>query len=344
MRYLPLEKICKTSRHTTFYNEAGPVDGTPIIFVHGWPELGVSWRHQLACFANLGFRVIAPDMRGYGRSSLYAQHEDYAVEHIVTDMIELLDSLDAERAIWVGHDWGSPIVWSIGAHYPERCHALINLCVPYIPQGFARANLIPLVDRTIYPEEIFLSGQWAYWDHYVADFKGAARDFEANVGATIRGLFRRGNPDAVDAPEITARVTNEGGFGFFIDMLRDLPLDELLITQEEHSQYVAALTRASFFGPNSWYLNDARNIAYAARAHNGGRIDLHCLFVSAAYDVTCKTAGTRLGDPMRQSCSHLTEMVIKSGHWMAQEKPVELNSVLARWLIETVPHLWPKPA
>jgi len=69
-------------------------------------------------------------MRGYGRSSVYPRHEDHALEHAVTDMLELLDSLGRDRAIWVGHDWGSPVVWSIASHFPRRCLGVANLCVP----------------------------------------------------------------------------------------------------------------------------------------------------------------------------------------------------------------------
>jgi pimeloyl-ACP methyl ester carboxylesterase len=95
----------KTGRHTSFYLACGARDAPSIVFVHGWPELSISWRHQLPCFAALGFRAIAPDMRGYGRSTAHPRQEDYAQEHIVADMIELLDSLGQDKAIWVGHDW-----------------------------------------------------------------------------------------------------------------------------------------------------------------------------------------------------------------------------------------------
>ena len=131
------EHVVKTPRHTSFYLECGRADAVPIIFVHGWPELSISWRHQLPCFASLGFRAIAPDMRGYGQSTVYPRHEDYALERIVTDMIELLDSLGRDKAIWVGHDWGSPVVWDIANHHPDRCHAVASLCVPYFPPGFS---------------------------------------------------------------------------------------------------------------------------------------------------------------------------------------------------------------
>src|SRR5271168_1647499 len=79
--YAITEHVARTQRHTTFYLACGAVDATPLIFVHGWPELSISWRHQLPIFAALGFRCVAPDMRGYGRSGIYPRHEDYALEH-----------------------------------------------------------------------------------------------------------------------------------------------------------------------------------------------------------------------------------------------------------------------
>src|SRR3984893_4013113 len=121
MLFSVTDHVAKGGDHTSFYLACGAEDAPPIIFLHGWPELSISWRHQLPVFAGLGFRALAPDMRGYGRSSAYPRHEDYAQPEIVADMIELLDGIGAERAIWVGHDWGSPVVWSIAQHYPQRC-------------------------------------------------------------------------------------------------------------------------------------------------------------------------------------------------------------------------------
>src|SRR5919109_179777 len=91
-----------SARHTTGYLASGGQDRALIIFVHGWPELSLSWRHQLPCFASLGFRAVAPDLRGYGRSSVYHDHASYALEHIVHDMLDLLDALGRDKAVWVG--------------------------------------------------------------------------------------------------------------------------------------------------------------------------------------------------------------------------------------------------
>ncbi|NDG41772.1 MAG: alpha/beta fold hydrolase, partial [Betaproteobacteria bacterium] len=99
------EHTLKTGRHTTGYLECGASDAPLLVFVHGWPELSISWRHQLPVFAALGFRCIAPDMRGYGRSATYTRHEDFAQALIVDDMLELLASLGRDQAVWIGHDW-----------------------------------------------------------------------------------------------------------------------------------------------------------------------------------------------------------------------------------------------
>jgi pimeloyl-ACP methyl ester carboxylesterase len=335
------EQIARTSRHTSFYLAAGAADGIPLIFVHGWPELSISWRHQLACFASLGFRAIAPDMRGYGRSSIYTRYEDYALEHAVTDMLELLDSLGRDRALWVGHDWGSPVVWSIASHFPDRCYGVANLCVPYVAAGFAPRNLIPLVAREIYPESEYPAGQWEYQLFYEQDFDKARKDFEANVANTVKALFRKGDPRGRHQPSRTAFVRKRGGWFGDSGQAPERPLDTDVISESEFHTYVAALERNGFFGPNSWYMNHERNVAFAARSVNNGRIDLPVLFVHALYDYTCETVDSRLAEPMRQDCTDVAEVVVSAGHWIAQEKPTEVNAALARWLATRVPDLWP---
>ena len=104
------EGTVKTGRHTSGYLACGPSSGPRIYFVHGWPELSLSWRHQLYALGNVGFRAIAPDMRGYGKSSVYHSHGDYAQTEIVKDMLELHEAAGDGKAVWVGHDWGSPVV------------------------------------------------------------------------------------------------------------------------------------------------------------------------------------------------------------------------------------------
>jgi pimeloyl-ACP methyl ester carboxylesterase len=330
----------KRNGQTTFYLGCGAMDAPLIIFLHGWPELSISWRHQLPAFAALGFRAIAPDMRGYGRSTVYARHEDYAVQHAVSDMLELLQSLGRDQALWVGHDWGSPVVWALAAHHPERCIGIANLCVPYVPEGFAPQTLIPLVDRTVYPKEQFPAGQWDYQLFYEESFDRARSCFEVDIAATVRALFRRGDPANVGKPARTAFVRESGDFFAGLGRAPDLPMDTSILTDVDCCAYVAALERNGFFGPNSWYMNAARNIEYAGQSLNGGKLSLPTLFLHGTYDFICETtANSRFADPMRNACSNLSEAYIKSGHWMAQEQPVAVNRALVQFIADKFPQL-----
>ena len=334
------EHVSRSSRHTTFYLSCGLENAPLIIFVHGWPELSISWRHQLPCFAGLGFRAIAPDMRGYGRSSVYPRHEDYRIEVIVEDMLELLQSLGTDKAVWVGHDWGSPIVWSLASHHPSHCFAVASLCIPYLPAGFCLENMIPLVDRGIYPASVYPAGQWEYQRFYEENFETARAAFEADVSATVRAFFRKGNPEIKGKPSRTAEVRRDGGWFGGAGKAPSLPRDDDVVSEQDLAVYVAALERNGFFGPDSWYMNHARNAEYAKLAKNGGRLALPVLFLHGRYDYTCQTVDGRLAEPMRASCDDLTEAIVDTGHWMAQEKPAAVNSAIGRWLASRLPALW----
>ncbi len=338
------ERVVKTARHTTFFLSCGADDAPPIVFVHGWPELSISWRHQLRCFAELGFRAIAPDLRGYGRSSVYPRHSDYALEHSVTDMLELLDSLGRDAAIWVGHDWGAPVVWGIASHHPERCLGVTSLCVPYIPQGFMPENLMALADRNVYPEARYPAAQWDYQLFYREHFDQAVRSLEADPAATVKALMRKGKPEGRGKPGRLATIRRDGGWFGGAGRAPDLPLDRSVLTDEDLHQYASALQRNGFFGPCAWYMNSQRNREYAESARNGGRLELPVLFFHGAYDYTCETIDSRLADPMREACGDLTEVVVRSGHWMAQEQPIAVNAGLARWLAVRFADLWIRDA
>jgi pimeloyl-ACP methyl ester carboxylesterase len=331
------ELLFKTQRHTTFYLACGAVDAPLIVFVHGWPELSHSWRHQLPVFAALGFRAITPDMRGYGRSTVHAAKSDYALENAVADMMELLDGLGQPKAIWVGHDWGSPVVWAIASHHPERCHGVTNLCVPYLPNG---ESLLSYVDRSIYPIDKYPVGQWDYMLFYQENFEKARAQFEGNIEATVKWLFRKGSPDGKGKPAFTATVRANGGWFGAATAAPDLPRDADVLTETDLDTYVEALTRNGFTGPDSWYVNFEANAAYSRKSVNGGRISMPVLFLHGEYDYTCQTVTGPLANPMRAMCSDLSEVIVKTGHWMAQENPVAVNKALAAWLSARFPVLW----
>src|SRR5271170_520703 len=90
--------------------EAG--SGPLVLFCHGFPESWRSWRHQLTALAEAGYRAVAPDMRGYGRTGQPDQIDQYTLFHLVGDMVGVLDALGAREAAVVGHDWGAPVARS----------------------------------------------------------------------------------------------------------------------------------------------------------------------------------------------------------------------------------------
>ena len=339
MTFPVTEHTVKSARHTTGYLACGAETAPLLIFVHGWPELSISWRHQLPVFAALGFRCIAPDMRGYGRSNTYPRHEDFAQELIVADMLELLASLGREKAVWTGHDWGSPVVWNIASHHPGKTAGVASLCVPYLSAGFTLETVVPLVDRKLYPQDTFPAGQWDYQFYYEENFDKAVASFEANIRNVVKVLFRKGDPARVGQPAPTSMVRKGGGW-FGGGACPDFPRDGDVITEQDYETYVASLTRNGFFGPDSWYMNHKANGAYAKTAKNGGKLEMPVLFLHGAYDTTCETMTSRLAEPMRRDCVDLTEVVVKSGHWMAQEKPIDVNAALAKWLAAKLPDYW----
>jgi len=339
MTFPVTEHTVKSARHTTGYLACGAESAPLLIFVHGWPELSLSWRHQLPAFAALGFRCVAPDMRGYGRSSTYTRHADFAQEAIVEDMLELLAALGRGKAVWIGHDWGSPVVWNMAAHHPDKVVGVASLCVPYLSRGFTLEARLPLIDRAIYPEAEYPVGQWDYQYFYRENFDRACKGFEANIRNVVKALFRKGDPARVGMPAPTAMVRRAGGW-FGGGPCPDVPRDADVISDQDLEAYTAALMRNGFFGPDSWYMNNEANGAYAQRARDGGRLAMPVLFLHGAYDTTCETMQSRLAEPMRADCADLTEVVVKSGHWMAQEQPVAVNAALAKWLAAKLPSYW----
>jgi pimeloyl-ACP methyl ester carboxylesterase len=241
----------------------------------------------------------------------------------------------------VGHDWGSPVVWSLATHHAAQCQAIASLCVPYLPDGFVPEALLPYVDRKLHPVDQFPAGQWEYQLFYAEHFERASATFDADPERVVRALFRRGSPEGRGKPSRLAFVRRDGGWFGGAARVPDFPRDTSLLSEEDMHQYASALARNGFFGPDSWYVNAATNGEYARRAPNPQRIDLPVLFLHARDDYVCETLESRLADPMRAACPHLTEHTIASGHWMAQERPVEVNGALAGWLARLGPDLWP---
>lgn len=321
-----------TPAHTTAYLEAGPPDGPLLIFVHGWPAIALTWRHQLTHFARLGYRVVAPDLRGYGGSTVYPDPAAYRQELVVRDMVELLDHLGYERAVWVGHDWGSPTVWNLAAHFPERSLAAATLAVSFGRLEHGLDALLQTVDRDRYPADSYPYGQFDYMVFYEKSPERAAAVFDANPANSVKALFRRGDPDFHTRPAPTALITRDGGWFGGASSAPDVPLDTAVLTPEDHAELTAALTRNGFAGPTSYYLNHRANATYADTAPGEGRLDLPVLFIGAEYDPVIDLTSPTALTAMRQSCTNLTEFTVPAGHWLQLEAPNPVNHHLEQWL------------
>jgi pimeloyl-ACP methyl ester carboxylesterase len=109
----------------------GPTNGPLILLLHGFPQCWVAWRHQMPELAAAGFRVVAPDLRGYGGSDKPAGVAAYRTELLARDVVELVAALGRDRADLVGHDWGGQIAWHVAMWHPERVRKLAILNVPH---------------------------------------------------------------------------------------------------------------------------------------------------------------------------------------------------------------------
>ena len=110
---------------------AGPADGKPLIFLHGFPEFWFAWHRQIDHFVSSGYRVIAPDQRGFNLSDKPANIANYSIDLLVKDVVGILDTVAASKAFVVGHDWGAAVAWHLAARYPDRVWRSAMLSVPH---------------------------------------------------------------------------------------------------------------------------------------------------------------------------------------------------------------------
>jgi pimeloyl-ACP methyl ester carboxylesterase len=247
-------------------------------------------------------------------------------------MVELHDHLGAHPAVWVGHDLGSPAAAALAAHHAERCRGLVLVSVPYFPDGFALPNLLPLVDRGLYPLDRFPDGQWDYYRFYLTNFEQTVIDFNANVPGTLAAIYQPGSLASVGKVYRSALVTPNGGWFGSSRHAPTIPPDTSLWTPADFSALVEAFGGHGFRPANAWYLNDPANIAYAQAAPDGGRLGQQVLFVNGDWDAICDITRSSLGEPMRLACRNLEMTNLPSGHWLPLERKTELAEAIRSWL------------
>ena len=322
----------RSSRHTTHYWEAGPVDGPLMIFLHGWPGIGLIWRAQIEAFSSEGWRCVAPDLRGYGGSSAPIGSAAYAICEVVEDMVELHDHLGAQPAIWVGHDLGCPVAGALAAHHANRGRGVVLISVPYFPEGFALQVLVPLVDRQLYPADRYPDGQWDYYRFYLTHFDQTVSDCDADIPATLASIYRRGIPASAGKVSPSALITLNGGRYGSAHRAPPTGPDPTLWPAADFDALAEAFRAHGFRPVNAWYLNDTANIAYAHTAPSGGRLHQPVLFINGSWDPICDIDRSRLGEPMRRTCQDLSVTNLEAGHWLPLERKTESVQAILLWL------------
>jgi pimeloyl-ACP methyl ester carboxylesterase len=297
--------------------EAGDRGAPVVILAHGFPELAYSWRHQIPVLAEAGYHVLAPDQRGYGGSSRPDPIEAYNIHELTADIVGLLDDVGAERAVWVGHDWGAPVVWHAPLLHPGRVAGVAALSVPALP----RSQVAPTKAwRKLFGENFF----------YILYFQEpgvADAELNGDPARTIRrmmgGLKGSGGQDAI------VRMATPGPEGF-IDRLPEPDGLPDWISQEELDHYIAEFSRTGFTGGLNWYRNFDRNWEITADL-DGAKIGVPCLFIAGTGDpVLSFTSRDRVSEVISGPYREL--MIEGAGHWLQQERPDEVNAALLEFL------------
>jgi pimeloyl-ACP methyl ester carboxylesterase len=291
-------------------------EGQAVVFCHGFPELAYSWRHQLPAVAAAGFRAIAPDQRGYGGSTRPEKIEDYSLTHLTADLAGMLDALEIEKAVFVGHDWGGFVAWAMPLLYPERTAGVVGVCTPYvgIPNTQIMRSAVGGEDDR----------------YYILWFQpaGVAEDFlDRRVRLVFDKLLRGGTDPAQVAESFI--VGGKPDMNPFKRIEEIAPIGEVFASESEIETYVASFEATGFRGGINWYRNIDRN----ADEHpelGKRKLDLPCLMLTAEWDLALRP---EMAAGMPAVCSDLeTHMIEKAGHWVQQECPEAVNRYLVAWL------------
>ena len=290
--------------------------GPPVILLHGFPELAFSWRHQLPALADAGFRAIAPDQRGYGRTTAPPNVADYRASELIADIHGLLDALELESAVFVGHDWGALLLWQMAMLAPQRIDKLVILNIPLYPR-------FPV-------DPIGLMRERFGDDFYIVNFQDsdeADRVFTADTRHFINRLMRK---NQVTREEFE-KLPLEYRIVSLLKIVRDPNASgDALLSDGELDYYADAFARSGLSGPINWYRNWTHNWEQLQGVSQ--QVNIPTLFIGAVNDV--------LIDPqyiegMKALVNDLAVHLLDDcGHWTQQEKPDEVNRLMIEWLMQ----------
>ncbi|NKB34383.1 MAG: alpha/beta fold hydrolase [Pseudomonadales bacterium] len=300
--------------------EAG--DGPLVILVHGWPESWYSWRHQLPALAQAGYRVVAPDMRGYGGSTIPEAIEDYNITELTADVAGLVSALGEESAVIVGHDWGAPIVWQTALLYPEQIDAVVGLSVIYGGRGESR----PVRQLRQDPEDDF------FYISYFQEPGVAENEFDADPRGLIARLYTSRSPGTpTHPPEVTDSRASAGGW--LKRLGEPIRLPDWL-SEEDLNYYVSEFKQAGFKGGINYYRNGSLNWDLTPQLA-GAKIQQPALFIAGDLDIVNRGATKEeLESRMSANFEDLRGVILQPGigHRNQQQAPEHTNEFLIDFL------------
>lgn len=297
--------------------EAGEPGAPVVVLAHGFPELAYSWRHQIPALAAAGYHVLAPDQRGYGRTTRPTDIAAYNIAELSADLIGLLDDVGADKAVFIGHDWGSPVVWSSAQLHPDRVAAVVGMSVPPVP----RSQIPPTkAFRAIFGDNFFY--MLYFQEPGPADVE-LGGDPRRTITRMLNGLTRS------DDPAAALRMIKPGPAGF-IDRLPEADVLPDWITASEIDHYVAEFTRTGFTGGLNWYRNLDRNWELMVDPP-ATTIAVPAMFIGGAADPVLSFMRTDRA-PEVVTGRYREVLIEDAGHWLQQEKPEQVNELLLDFL------------
>ncbi|MFM7534603.1 MAG: alpha/beta fold hydrolase [Acidimicrobiales bacterium] len=304
------------------YVEQG--SGPLVVLVHGFPESWYSYRHQLAPLATAGYRAVAIDVRGYGRSSKPAAVDAYRMSCLAGDVLGVVRALGESSAVVVGHDWGAPIAWNAAQHRPDVFRALATLSVPFAVRGPVRpstawAAMVP-------PGEEFYVGYFQQPGRAEAELHDDTRGWLRGFYCSASGDAPPPSAEGTIATIPTGRRMRER---FWDPGEADLPA---WLTVADLEFFAGEFERTGLTGGLNRYRNVDRDWEDAALR---GDVPLAVPYLFVGGD---RDGPTIWGAPaiaaFGTTAPQLWRSVVLSGvgHWTQQERPGAVNEFLLSFL------------
>ena len=318
MKYNFKNKIYELNDVNIFAIEHG--EGPLVIMVHGWPESWYSWRHQIKPVAELGYKVIAIDVRGYGNSSKPIEVEKYDMPSLIEDIINIINKENVEQAILIGHDWGAPICWNAAALYPKKIKAVIGLSVPHSRRG--KISNIELW-RQIYKDKFF-------YQLYFQKEGVAEKELEKDIADSLRKIYYWGSGEGRDAK---VRSNPDKNSTLLDGLINPMPFPDWL-SEDDLNFYVEQFKKSGFRGPINRYRNQDRDWEKLPEL-SSLKIEVPSFFIGGEKDSIRKFNNKfdAYENPGKHCNDFYGKIIINNvGHWVQQEAPKETTSGIINFL------------